>query len=35
MEPSTKVTGRMISKMGKEWKAGKMAADMRVDTKRE
>ena len=30
-----KVTGRMIFKMDKEWKAGKMAAGMRVDTKRE
>lgn len=29
-----KVTGKMISKMVKAWKAGKMAADMKVAIKK-
>ena len=33
--PSMKVTGRMISKMDKAWRAGKTAADMREDTRKE
>lgn len=32
---SMKVIGKTIFKMDKEWKAGKMEADMRVDTKKE
>jgi hypothetical protein len=35
MELNTKDTGRMISKMVKVWNPGKMAADMKEDTKRE
>ena len=34
MAPNTKDTGRMIFKMAKVWRAGKTAADTRVDTKR-
>jgi hypothetical protein len=30
-----KVTGETICKMAKEWKAGKMDQDMKVDTKKE
>lgn len=30
-----KVIGKMICKMDKEWKAGKMEADMKEDTKKE
>lgn len=30
-----KVIGKMIFKMGRVWKAGKMEADMREDTKKE
>ena len=30
-----KVIGKTIFKMGRAWKAGKMEADMRVDTKKE
>jgi len=29
-----KVTGKMIFKMVKAWKVGKMAADTKVDTKK-
>ena len=29
-----KATGKMISKTDKVWRAGKTAADMRVDTKK-
>jgi hypothetical protein len=35
MVPNTKDTGRMISKMVKEWNPGKMEADMKVATKKE
>jgi len=35
MELNTKDTGRMISKMVKVWNPGKMAAGMKVDTKKE
>jgi hypothetical protein len=34
MELNTKVTGRMTSKMDREWRAGKTAAVMKADTKR-
>jgi len=34
MEPNTKDTGRMISKMVKVWNPGKMAAATKVDTKK-
>ena len=30
-----KAIGKMIFKMGRAWRAGKMEADMRVDTKKE
>ena len=34
MELNTKATGRMTFRMAKEWRAGKTAAVMKVDTKR-
>ena len=34
MAPNMKVTGRTIFKMVKVWKAGKTAADTKVDTKK-
>ena len=34
MAPFSKDTGRMISKMAKEWKVGKMVADTKVDTRK-
>jgi hypothetical protein len=35
MELNMKVIGKMIFKMDKAWRAGKMEADMRVVTKKE